>query len=156
MNIPCLCHSFVQTVLLLFGFFQDFSLSLIDVEFLVIVPYTPQYTKLKQKVIKESFLLKRNIRGVYDFKVVEKILENENPDEILKIFCNDIFPNKINTVMYLNINPDKSFSAGDYVMSIAQDLGFPFIAWDPDLPTSTQVSLTCILTIIFILNRFLN
>ncbi|CAC5378723.1 GRIN2B [Mytilus coruscus] len=138
MNIHYLCNIFTTTVLFILGLFPVTSYSLIDVEFLVIVPYSRQYNKLPQKVTKESFLLGKNIRGIYDFRVVGKFLHNENPDEILKIFCEDIFPKKINTVMFLNINPDKGFSAGDYVMSLTQDLGYPFISWDPDLSLALQ------------------
>jgi hypothetical protein len=70
---------------------------------------------------------------------VTKVLEKEYPEEILKTFCKETFPNKINTIMYLNINPSKSLSSSDYIMSIAQALGYPFISWNPDLPSTSQV-----------------
>ena len=141
MNVRFLCYVVLETVLFLFGLSPLVSSRRIHAEFQVILPDSLQFKKLETTVVSETYTLSknRNLSRYYDLKAVTKVLEKEYPEEILKTFCKETFPNKINTIMYLNINPSKSLSSSDYIMSIAQALGYPFISWNPDLPSTSQV-----------------
>lgn len=154
MNVRFLCYVVLETVLFLFGLSPLVSSRRIHAEFQVILPDSFQFKKLETTVVSETYTLSknRNLSRYYDLKAVTKVLEKEYPEEILKTFCKETFPNKINTIMYLNINPSKSLSSSDYIMSIAQALGYPFISWNPDLPSTSQVCYSNLLSMFT--NRF--
>lgn len=141
MNVRFLCYVVLETVIFLFGLSPLVSSSRIPAEFQVILPDSFQFKKLETTVVSETYTLRRNrnLSRYYDLKAVTKVLKKEYPEEILKTFCKETFPNKINTIMYINIHPGKSLSSSDYIMSIAQALGYPFISWNPNLPSTSQV-----------------
>lgn len=64
--------------------------------------------------------------------------DTQTPEEILRIFCKEIFAKPVNTIVNLNYGTDTT-SSYNYIMQLADHLGYPVISWDPNYPGALQV-----------------
>ena len=67
--------------------------------------------------------------------------EKPTPDEILNLFCDTIFAMNVSVLMNINIQESTAFS--DYILSLAQRLGYPVISWNPLYRGTMEVSINC-------------
>ena len=65
--------------------------------------------------------------------------ETASPSEILSLFCTGIFTKNVNTITLIKYAM-ASTSSYNYIMQLAQHLGYPVISWDPNYPGALQVS----------------
>ena len=82
------------------------------------------------------------VKRGYELKAGYQVLNNSSPSEILNFFCNDIFRNKVNTLVYIKANSGTKVEiTRDFIMDIAASVKLPVISWDPDYPGALQVRL---------------
>lgn len=64
--------------------------------------------------------------------------KSESPNEILSLFCNQIFKKHVNTILTLN-HGSGTEASNNYILQLADHLGYPVISWDPHFPGALQV-----------------
>ncbi|XP_021352359.1 glutamate receptor ionotropic, NMDA 2B-like [Mizuhopecten yessoensis] len=92
------------------------------------------------QMVRTSSFRRRQIRSL---KLdIQKSDIGDNPSEIFELFCSNILPNQINTVLYLTLKDDSGFiRLTDYMNNIIHDIGLPLLSWNPYLtgPIQNQV-----------------
>ena len=70
-----------------------------------------------------------------------KIVMNDNPREILNIFCKTVLGRSVVTILNIN-NPmiSRSAQSSHYILELASHLGVPIISWDTQFTSSSEVS----------------
>lgn len=104
----------------------------------------PESIKLKDSVRIAIGLVNRSPRR-RQIRALKLKIQNsqlgDNPSEIFDLFCSDILPNRVNTVLYLALRDDNKFlRLTDYMNNIMHDIGLPILSWNPFLTGSLQVS----------------
>lgn len=70
-------------------------------------------------------------------------VDTNSPKEIMNMFCDQILPNQVNTLLHLDLKTDRTSSIStNYIMNVAEQLGYPLISWDPDYAGALEVSNT--------------
>ena len=87
--------------------------------------FDPAFRKLRDKFVIDSWL---------------NSTQSETPAEILTLFCSEVFVRHVNAILSFNYGSG-SVSANDYIMQLAETLGYPVISWDPQYPGALQVSI---------------
>lgn len=88
-------------------------------------------------IVRTNSLRRRQIRSLrLDIRKAEI---GDNPAEIFELFCSEIFPNNINTVLYLTLKDDSTFlRLTDYMNKIIHDVQMPLMSYNPYLTGSLQ------------------
>ena len=87
--------------------------------------FDPAYRKLRDKFVIDSWL---------------NSTQSETPAEILTLFCSEVFVRHVNAILSFNYGSG-SAAANDYIMQLADNLGYPVISWDPQYPGALQVNM---------------
>ena len=111
----------------------------------IIVPRQSLETKLQAVHVYEKETINRGREPHYRY-LREKFLidswlnstHSETPAEILTLFCSEVFARHVNTIMSLNYGSG-TVASNDYIMQLADNLGYPVISWDPHYPGALQV-----------------
>ncbi|CAL1534217.1 unnamed protein product, partial [Lymnaea stagnalis] len=67
-------------------------------------------------------------------------LKNDDPKEILNLFCKGVFPHHVTTILNIN-NPlgmKRRTSSNQYILELASYLGLPIISWDTEYIVGSQ------------------
>ncbi|KAL5018029.1 hypothetical protein ScPMuIL_003751 [Solemya velum] len=96
-----------------------------------LIPRTADSTGYLGTVMSEYVAMKHR-HNRYSLNASIHFMDSMSPDEILRVFCDDIVPYHVNTIVYIR-RTDSSLesSSSDYIFNIAAQLGYPVIAWDP-------------------------
>jgi hypothetical protein len=76
----------------------------------------------------------------YILKQNHIIIDKQNPQEILDLFCHSIFKSHVNTILYFQLHPTKD-PTPNYIINMAEYLRIPVISWDSEFPGALQVGL---------------
>ena len=87
------------------------------------VGFDPAYRNLREKFVIDSWL---------------NSTQSETPAEILTLYCSEVFVRHVNAILSFNYGSG-SVAANDYIMQLADNLGYPVISWDPQYPGALQV-----------------
>lgn len=116
-----------------------------DVVMQIIVRLQTLEPKLQGIHVYEKETINRGRDRVYDYLrerfVIDSWLnstQSETPAEILTLFCSEIFSRHVNTIVSFNYGSG-SVAANDYILQLADNLGYPVISWDPQFPGALQV-----------------
>ncbi|XP_056020166.1 glutamate receptor ionotropic, NMDA 2B-like isoform X2 [Ostrea edulis] len=95
----------------------------------IIVPKLDKVVKSIDK--REFYKIIRPIRRDYSAfaRIIE--LDDSNPDEILRIFCDTVFEKHTNALIHLSVTK-KGQKSKDYILGLATSLGFPVLSFDPN------------------------
>ena len=112
----------------------------------IIMPYSSEYNKKISGILPRiQFYANRrrfpDLNQNYFVKIKDSIVDGDEPRKVLDLFCDSIFPEKMNTILYLKLNPKTRIPTEDYIVEIATMLGYPVISWDPEFPGALQVRL---------------
>ena len=66
---------------------------------------------------------------------------NPTPQELLDIFCDKIFANNASVISVISYD-ELTSQFNDYVINIAEHLGYPVISWDPLYPGALEVCMS--------------
>jgi hypothetical protein len=80
----------------------------------------------------------RNLRRQFTINSWLDFTKTESPSEILSLFCNEVFTKPVNTILSLNHGAGTEAS-NNYILKLADHLGYPVISWDPHYPGALQV-----------------
>ncbi|XP_033739104.1 glutamate receptor ionotropic, NMDA 2A-like [Pecten maximus] len=89
------------------------------------------------QMVRTNSLRRRQIRSLrLDIRKSDVV---DNPSEIFEMFCSDILPNRINTVLFLPLRDESKFiRLTNYLSNIIHDLGMPLMSYNPYLTGSLQ------------------
>ena len=118
-----------------------------DVVMQIIVPYQSsamsKYDKThvyaKEQINRGREKNYSNLRDHFEINSWLYYTEKETPTEILTLFCTEIFSKHVNTILSLNRGSGTE-SSNNYILQLAEYLGYPVISWDPNYPGALQVS----------------
>mgnify|MGYP000007602886 FL=1 len=151
----CVCKYFIQVICFVFTLSLNnnccvgqFSMRK-DVELQFIVPFHAsaenrfRSTHLEAKdTIKYGYEVEyKRLRQHFAINSWLNFTDTQTPDEILGIFCKEIFTKSVNTIVNLNYGVGTT-SSNNYIMQLASHLGYPVISWDPHYPGALQVRLS--------------
>ena len=112
----------------------------------IIVPLQSLESKLQSVHVYEKTTINRAREKIYrnlrEKFVVDSWLnstQSETPTEILTLYCTEIFARHVNTILSINYGSG-TVAANDYIMQLADTLGYPVISWDPQYPGALQVN----------------
>lgn len=89
----------------------------------------------------------------YILKESTTIIDQQNPQDILDLFCETIFKSHVNTILYFQLHPTKD-PTPNYIIDMAEYLRIPVISWDSEYPGALQVGSMVALTITIIAFEF--
>lgn len=101
----------------------------------------PNVDKVLKSIDKQNFInIIRPIRRTYSPypRIIE--LEESNPDEILGIFCDQVFKKNVNALVHLSVTK-KAEKSKDYFLGLASSLGLPVLSFDPDYVGALEVKI---------------
>ncbi|KAL4240266.1 Glutamate receptor ionotropic [Mactra antiquata] len=112
----------------------------------IIMPY---HSSAESKIISAHLHIKQtinfgrekmyeNLRSHFVVDSWEKFIETQSPSEILSTFCNEIFQRHVNTLLCLN-HGFGTEASNNYILQLAENVGYPVISWDPHYPGALQV-----------------
>ncbi|XP_078319619.1 glutamate receptor ionotropic, NMDA 2B-like isoform X2 [Crassostrea virginica] len=73
----------------------------------------------------------------YILKESTTIIDQQNPQDILDLFCETIFKSHVNTILYFQLHPTKD-PTPNYIIDMAEYLRIPVISWDSEYPGALQ------------------
>lgn len=92
--------------------------------------YTMGLREFKRSQQYSDYILKQN----------NIIIDKQNPQEILDLFCHTIFKSHVNTILYFQLHPTKD-PTPNYIINMAEYFKIPVISWDSEFPGALQVGL---------------
>lgn len=116
----------------------------VEVSIFLIMPYSARLNnKLKDALSVSLYndgikkLRKSETYSDYVIKQNSAIIDAENPRDILNLFCENIFKEKVNTILYFQLRPTKD-PTPNYIINMAEYLRIPVISWDSEFPGALQ------------------
>ncbi|XP_052268514.1 glutamate receptor ionotropic, NMDA 2B-like [Dreissena polymorpha] len=79
-----------------------------------------------------------NLRKRFSINTWLNFTDSNSPKEILNLFCKEIFAKHVNAILSLNYGTDTA-SSNNYIMKLAENLGYPVISWDPNYPGALEM-----------------
>ncbi|KAH3869441.1 hypothetical protein DPMN_032608 [Dreissena polymorpha] len=79
-----------------------------------------------------------NLRKRFSINTWLNFTDSNSPKEILNLYCKEIFAKHVNAILSLNYGTDTA-SSNNYIMKLAENLGYPVISWDPNYPGALEV-----------------
>ncbi|XP_048763861.2 glutamate receptor ionotropic, NMDA 2B-like [Ostrea edulis] len=89
--------------------------------------YTMGLREFKRSQQYSDYILKQN----------NIIIDKQNPQEILDLFCHTIFKSHVNTILYFQLHPTKD-PTPNYIINMAEYFKIPVISWDSEFPGALQ------------------
>ncbi|GFO28640.1 glutamate [NMDA] receptor subunit epsilon-2 [Plakobranchus ocellatus] len=111
----------------------------------------PRHFGMKNSLSREFTSTVINIRRDARFRTLNKFFltknyvkfgQSDSPQEILELFCKEIFSNNVVTILNIN-NPlgmTPRSESNKYILELASYLGIPVISWDTQFTASSEVS----------------
>jgi len=117
-----------------------------DVVLQIVIPYQHSaankfqttHANAKQTIKHGREVEYNNMRRRFAINTWLNFTDSESPQEILNLFCKEIFTRPVNTILSLNYGTDTT-SSNNYILKLAEHLGYPVISWDPAYPGALQV-----------------
>lgn len=138
------CIIFRCLVLLIMEFLPFLFGESIEVSLFLIMPYSARLNKKLKVALSEAYykdgiqkLRKSQTYSDYVIKQSSTIIDTENPSDILNLFCENIFKEKVNTILYFQLRPTKD-PTPNYIINMAEYLRIPVISWDSEFPGALQ------------------
>lgn len=138
------CIIFRCLVLLIMEFLPFLFGETIEVSIFLIMPDSARLNKKLKNALAESYYtdilrdLKRSKTYSGVIKQSSRIIDTENPQDILDLFCENIFKEKVNTILYFQLHPTKD-PTPNYIINMAEYLRIPVISWDLQFPGALEV-----------------
>ncbi|XP_045213754.2 glutamate receptor ionotropic, NMDA 2B-like [Mercenaria mercenaria] len=99
--------------------------------------YQSTHVRTKERIKHGREIAYRNLRRQFVIDSWLNFTQSESPAEILSLYCNQIFKKPVNTILSLN-HGSGTESSNNYILQLADHLGYPVISWDPHYPGALQ------------------
>ncbi|KAJ8317865.1 hypothetical protein KUTeg_002956 [Tegillarca granosa] len=99
--------------------------------FRIIMPNLKHYERPINEAKSSISRYTYGLPGYPDISILR--VDTNSPEEIMNMFCDKILPNQVNTLLHLDLKSDRtSRISSNYIMNVAEQLGYPLFSWDPD------------------------
>ncbi|KAH3869433.1 hypothetical protein DPMN_032600, partial [Dreissena polymorpha] len=100
--------------------------------------YETTHANAKQTIKHGRETAYNNLRRRFAINTWLNFTDSNSPKEILNLFCKEIFAKHVNAILSLNYGTDTA-SSNNYIMKLAENLGYPVISWDPHYPGALEM-----------------
>lgn len=100
--------------------------------------YQATHVVTKERIKHGRQIEYRALRRQFSINSWLDFTKTQSPEEILSLFCNKVFPKPVNTILSI-YHGSGTTASNNYILQLADHLGYPVISWDPHYPGALQV-----------------